>query len=199
MTVRPATPADLREIVRIHLAAFPGFFLSFLGPRFLRLLYLQMLNQEGGILLVAEADNAVCGFVGGVTQQAGFYRRLVRHNLVSFAWASAGAVLRRPSVMPRLWRSLRRSTEARQSAAEACLMSIGVDPQVSGKGVGRKLADAFCDELRKKGAPSVCLTTDKMNNERVNRFYQGLGFVVAREFTTPEGRQMYEYVKTLGH
>lgn len=199
MTIRPAIHADLESIVRLHMASFPGFFLTFLGPRFLRMLYRQFIERDSGAILAAEADGRLCGFVGGVTQQAGFYSQLVRANLIGFAWASTGAIMRRPAVLPRLLRALRRSSEAKESAAEACLMSIGVDPQTEGKGIGRALVQAFCTEMARRGCPAICLTTDKVDNERVNRFYRGLGFVVTREFRTPEGREMYEYVKQLGH
>ena len=38
-TVRPMAQADVPLVVETHLSAFPGFFLSFLGPRFLALFY----------------------------------------------------------------------------------------------------------------------------------------------------------------
>jgi len=44
---------------------------------------------------------------------------------------------------------------------------------------------------------TVCLTTDHSNNERVNRFYQRLGFSLGRAYVTPEGRAMNEYVMFL--
>ena len=197
MTVRKATTADLPTIVDVHLASFSGFFLTFLGPRFLRILYRQMIEREVGVMLVCEEAGRVVGFAGGVTQQAGFYSQLVRHNVWSFGLASVGAVFRRPAILPRLLRALRRPGEARQSAADACLLSIGVDPAVQGKGIGRTLVDAVCKELRQKGCSAVCLTTDRCNNLKANRFYQGLGFSIAREYITPEGREMYEYVKRL--
>ncbi len=76
-------------------------------------------------------------------------------------------------------------------------MSIGVLPTAEGKGFGRALAGAFCEELRRRGASSVCLTTDKIGNDRTNKFYRDMGFVIVREYTTPEGRSMYEYLKKL--
>jgi ribosomal protein S18 acetylase RimI-like enzyme len=76
-------------------------------------------------------------------------------------------------------------------------MSIAVRPEVEGQGIGQHLTTAFCQELSKRGVPAVCLTTDHDNNERVNQFYQRLGFQVYRVFTTPEGRAMNEYVISL--
>lgn len=195
--IRPAKLHDLPPIVDLHMAAFPGFFLTFLGRRFLRMLYRQIIEREIGVLLVAEEDGQLRGLVGGVTRQSGFYRSLVRENLFGFAWASAGAVLRRPTIILRLLRALRRAGEANESASEACLMSLAVHPDSSGQGIGRRLVEAFCEELRRRNCPDICLTTDVEDNEAVNRFYRRLGFGIARRYSTSEGRLMYEYVRPL--
>ena len=39
VTIRPMLESDVEAVVEIHLRTFPGFFLSFLGPDFLALLY----------------------------------------------------------------------------------------------------------------------------------------------------------------
>lgn len=195
--IRRVNYQDITEIVQIHLHSFPGFFLTFLGPGFLRLLYRNIAADPEGILLVVEADNTLAGFVAGVTRQSGFYRRLIQRQKWAFAWAAGGAVARRPSILPRLWRALRRPAEVAESAAEACLMSIAVHPEFQGRGIGTQLVEAFCQELAERGAPAVCLTTDRDNNEATNQFYQRLNFKLARSFITPEGRAMNEYVRNL--
>ncbi|WP_305016831.1 hypothetical protein [Mycobacterium tuberculosis] len=43
--IRPAQASDIAQIVQVHLQAFPGFFLTLMGPRFLRLLYSGFLNH----------------------------------------------------------------------------------------------------------------------------------------------------------
>lgn len=194
---RPATAHDLPQVVDLHMAAFPTFFLSSLGSGFLRLMYLEMIEHETGILLVADEGGRIIGLIGGTMRQTGFYRTLVRDHLWRFAWAAASAAVRRPSIVPRLLRALRRPREASESAAEACLMSLAVRPDAGRQGIGRTLVDAFCCELVRRGSLAVCLTTDKLNNDGVNRFYRNLGFQIAREYTTPEGRAMCEYAKKL--
>ncbi len=188
---------DLPEIVQVHLRSFPDFFLTFLGPGFLELLYRNIALDSEGILLVAEVDGAVAGFVAGVTRQDGFYRRLIRRQKWSFAWAALGAALRRPAIVPRLWRALRRPSDAAESIAEACLMSIAVSPAFQRQGIGKQLVEAFCQELAARGELTVGLTTDRDHNEATNHFYQQLNFKLARSFITPEGRAMNEYVRNL--
>jgi len=77
------------------------------------------------------------------------------------------------------------------------LMSIAVKPEAEGRGIGKKLVEAFCREAAGRGAPAVCLTTDREGQDQVNRFYEQMGFQVSRTYVTPEGRAMNEYLITL--
>jgi ribosomal protein S18 acetylase RimI-like enzyme len=198
LILRSIRPSDIPKVVEIHMQAFPGFFLSFLGPAFLSLLYQGILCDPGGVAIAAYADDQeIIGFVAGVTDQSGFYGRLISSRKWSFAKASLGALLARPLIAPRLIRALRRPKEAAGSSASACLMSIAVRPMGEGRGIGRLLVEQFCSQVACRGATAVILTTDRYDNDRVNSFYQRLGFHVLRSFVTPEGRGMNEYSRTL--
>src|SRR5690606_7881749 len=73
--IRPARPEDLGAIARLHVAAFPGAFLSLLGERFLRRYYRLVLESLHGRLLVAADDGAaepLAGFVAGTLDPAAF-------------------------------------------------------------------------------------------------------------------------------
>lgn len=184
----------LDKVVEIHSSSFPTFFLTFLGPRFLYLLYSEILRMPESVALVAMENGEPAGFVAGVTHQSQFYSQLIRRRLFSFARASLLAAARRPSIVPRLFRALSYSRNSQEASAQALLMSIAVAPYASGKGVGQQLVKAFLAEIQAKGVSSVSLTTDRDNNERTNRFYRQLGFEVTRTYTTPEGRHMNEYL-----
>ena len=103
--------ADVARVVELHLAAFPGFFLSFLGPRFLRLFYAEAV-AVGGICLVVEARGGVAGFVAGSDRPGGFYGALLRRRALAFALAAAPALLRRPSSALRVARALLKPRQA---------------------------------------------------------------------------------------
>ncbi len=198
VTIRSMLPDDVAQVVQIHLESFHGFFLTFLGPSFLALLYKCTLRDPDGIALVASSDERIEGFATGTLHQAGFYQRLVKKEKWRFALAASRAVLRQPTIGRRLLRALKRPAVAQQDLADACLMSLAVRLDSQHHGVGRQLVVAFCQELIRRGAPAVCLTTDRANNDRVNRFYQQLGFYVGQTFVTPEGRAINEYVTPLG-
>jgi ribosomal protein S18 acetylase RimI-like enzyme len=197
LEIRAAGVADTYMIVDVHLQSFPAFFLSLLGRRFLTLLYEQMRRDNESVVLVAASPHGIEGFVAGVLQQDSFYRRLIERKKWSFAFAALAAATQRPAIIPRLIRALKRPAESQQSSAKACLMSIAVRPEAAGQGIGQQLVKAFCAELAACGVAAVCLTTDRDQNERVNRFYRQLGFQLSSTFVTPEGREMNEYVISL--
>lgn len=185
---------DVNQVVTIHLASFPGFFLSFLGNRFLSLYYSGICSAPEGIAFVYQNIAGVpAGFVAGTSNPRGFYTRLLRRDWYKFMMASMGAVLRKPSVIKRVTRALFHASGNPVGDEVAGLYSIGVLPELQGTGAGKKLVQAFLDEARARGCRRVFLTTDRDDNDAVNNFYQKLGFAVERQYVTPEGRRMNEF------
>lgn len=192
--IHMARSEEVPEIVDVHLASFPGFFLTFLGAAFLRELYAATLADSSGIGFVAEDGEDICGFITGTAQPSGFYRRLLQRRWWRFALAAAFPVLRRPSIIRRLLRAFSMPEQATQQNGRGTLMSIAVLPEVQGKGIGKVLVHTFLQEAAQRGLCQVDLTTDRDHNDAANHFYQTLGFTCERTFTTPEGRAMNEYV-----
>lgn len=168
----PLASRHVGEVVQIHLGAFPEFFLTFLGARFLSEFYQAFVSEPTAITVVAESDTGgVCGVVVGTLTPAGFFKRLLRGRWWAFALASAGALLRKPSIAPRLIRALGYRGEAPNGNQRALLSSIAVDPSCQGTGVGRRLVECWLAEAQRRGARGCYLTTDSKGNETVNAFY----------------------------
>lgn len=185
---------DLASVVAIHLAAFPNFFLTFLGPRFLRELYGAVMRD--GIALVATDGDKVAGFAAGLVGSKSFYRRLFRRRFVPVGLAIAPAILRHPSTLLRvLRRASQRTTSEGAATRGAELMSLAVDPKEQRHGVGRALVEAFAERARATGAENLWLITDAVDNDRVKKFYESLGFTRRRSFTNAEGRALEEYAR----
>ena len=184
-------------VVAVHLAGFEGFFLSFLGPRFLRLYYEGIVDYPDGAGYVYLEGGRVVGFVCGVVGPSRFYRYLIRTRWWRFAMAALGATLRRPSIIPRLFRALSYPGQTSRQEDDATLTSIVVEPAVQDKEIGTKLVTIFLEDMRARGAKRVNLTTDRYGNDKVNAFYERQGFHCERTLVTPEGRAMNEYVISL--
>lgn len=196
--IRKLEMNDVRTVVSVHLASFPGFFLSFLGPRFLSLFYSGICTAHEGISYVYLNDAGIpAGFVAGTSNPGGFYSRLLKRDWLKFALASILPVLKKPSVIRRVARAVSHPSDNPIGDDVAGLFSIGVLPELQGTGAGKKLVQAFLDEAKGNGCKRVFLTTDRDNNDSVNTFYEKLGFSIERQYVTPEGRRMNEYWITL--
>ena len=191
--IRQMDVGDVSSVVDVHLASFTGFFLSGMGVPFLRKVYLSVLEDRTRIALVYASEGAVVGFVVGVTDPRGYFRKTLEHSWLGFALASIPKMLKRPAVALQLLRRLETQRKAPFEEGHASLMSIGVDPGQQGKGIGDQLIVAFLREAKSRGCSGVLLDTDAVNNDSANRFYVRAGFRLSRTYTTNEKRQMNEY------
>ncbi len=185
----------IRDVVDVHIKAFPDFFLTFLGPRFLREFYSSFLTDDAGIGFVAIEDGKVLGAIVGPLIPDGYFKRLLKRRWYAFCLASIGAVIKRPSVIGRLFRAVFYRGEAPQEGPKRSLLSsIAVSPDVQGKGVGKALVEAWLNEAKARSSNGCFLTTDKNNNDAVNGFYQSLGWKLESSYETSEGRKMNRYI-----
>ena len=190
---------DIDQVVGVHLESFPGFFLSFLGPGFLKVYYrAACLDREGICLVASNEKRDVRGFVVGSSSPGGFYRRIFIRHFLGFLLNVLRAVANRPSIIGRLIRTAARAA-GEQPPGCAGLFSIAVSPAAQGQGVGRDLVRGFIHQADDRGCRRVSLTTDSQGNDRVNDFYRSLGFAATGELITPEGRRMHQYTLEIGH
>ncbi len=196
VAVRPMTRADVRPAVKVHLAAFPGFFLSALGPAFLRELYQGFLRDDGVALVAEDGAGALLGIIAGTCQPEGFFRRLLQRRWWAFGLASVPLLLRRPGALFRVFRALRYRGDGSPEVQGTLLSTICVDPCRQRGGVGSALVRAFLREAAARGAALVYLMADA-RDEKANGFYRRLGFTAQDTVVTPEGRAMNRYVLML--
>ena len=185
----------LEGVVGVHQAAFPGFFMTQLGQRFLREYYRCVAEVPTGILLTEIHDGACIGFVAGFIDPVAFYTELRRRRL-RFGLAALRGIASRPARLVTLLANYGRTTTAvrtPQGADTAELSSLGIMPAASGRGVGSRLVRSFIEAAAIAGANRVVLTTDAYGNDAVNRFYQRLGFVCTRTTEARPGRWLNEY------
>jgi len=191
--IRCMKRSDAPDVVKVHLASFEGFFLSFLGDRFLRVYY-ESICDFRQLGFVARRSSDVVGFVAGIENSFGFYQAVLRYRIHRFAIATLPALLKDPGIAPRLWRALfKRSEGEGERENSATLTSIAIRPDLQRSGLGHELLGRFIEEAAKRRMDRIYLETDAVGNDAVCRFYEKEGFAICREYTTPDRRAMREY------
>lgn len=183
----------VNDVVDIHLAAFKGFFLTFMGKGFLKQMYKSYVEHDESGIYVASEEGRVVGFLTYSENMSGLYKYMIKHRLIQLAWYSVGAFFRKPKVFMRLVRAFLKPKESERNEKYVELASIGVCPDVKSNGIGSKLIDILKKDTDFKKNKYITLETDVFDNEIANRFYKKNGFYIVREFITHEGRHMYEY------
>jgi ribosomal protein S18 acetylase RimI-like enzyme len=199
MKIRTATVDDVIAVARIHAVAFPNFFLTTLGDRFLRELYSGFLNHSSGIFFVADEAGTVVGFVAGTSSPDIFFSQMRQRRGIFFLLCVIPAVFRNPIVVARKLYSAVFYRGDKPAKLENCalLSSIGVMPMALGKNIGLELLGKFESEAFSRDARFVYLTTDQICNDRVNAFYRKCGYHEESRFLQQAHRPMLRYLKKL--
>lgn len=199
VSIRRAVPPDVGAVVAVHAAAFPDFFLTRLGPAFLRAYYRAVLECDAGWLLIANRDGQTIGFVAGFADPDRFYAGLKRRPW-RFAVPLALGLLQRPWLIARIVtrvaavvRRGRPSPSARPGAASCEMSSLAVHPTAQQQGIGGMLVAAFIESARGVDAACIRLTTDARDNDAVNAFYARSGFRLVCHRAGGGVRPMNEY------
>lgn len=195
----PARLQDVPSVVDVHLEAFHGFFLTSLGPVFLSTMYKAFLSNAGGVFVVARENQDVHGFAVGVLKSAGKDRSLALRYIPQFLIAVIPGLVRNPIKVSRriLSQFLAVGEQITIPDDAAVLRSIGILPDARGTGLAGDLLREFEKRAFIKGARSVALTTDALDNGRAINFYQKNGYEVAQEFMQDKNRLMLLMLKKL--
>jgi ribosomal protein S18 acetylase RimI-like enzyme len=198
MIIRTITAKDIDRIVEIHTEAFSGFFLTSLGPSFLRQYYKSFIGNKECLSLCADDPKLdVVGFCVGTTESTGFHKRLIIKNLPGFIVQFFLIIVKRPRSILRLISNLEKHSDEQIDGTVAELLSIGVSLSVKGTGVGNLLIKNFEEELKRRNASQVALTTDFYDNDKVINFYLNSGYRIFCDFVAYPKRRMYKMIKKL--
>ncbi|MGH2722679.1 MAG: GNAT family N-acetyltransferase [Actinomycetota bacterium] len=182
--LRLAREADAAALARLHREGLAEAFLSVLGERFLRRVYVALARDPRSPVVVAEAGGRVVGFVAGTTSSRAFSRRfLLRHGVP--AAVAAGRRLFRPNVLGRLRESA--TYPGRTDAfPDAELLFVAVADGWRSRGLGGELVRRTLRELAARGAVEAKAFV-AAGNEGANRFYRRSGFRLAGRVTVHGG------------
>jgi ribosomal protein S18 acetylase RimI-like enzyme len=180
--VRPGTRDDASRVAALHAGRITEGFLPTLGPAFLTRLYRRIVAAPEGIVLVADVDGEVVGFVAAATSLDRIYRSFLVRDGVLAALSAA----------PQIVRSWRRVLETLRYPAsteglpEAEILAVAVDSSASGRGVGRELVGAALAGLERRGVPAVRVVAGADNAPAIG-LYRRCGFETAARTAVHEG------------
>lgn len=197
--IRKAMAEDVDGIVTIHQQAFPDFFLTSLGGRFLRLYYSCMCKSDEAVTLCAEVDGEIKGFATSSYYSHGFNTSLIKKNLFKFGIMGIELLFTKPKAILRLAINLDKKPEENavvDSGEYAELYSIAVAPDNQGSGIGKMLLAATEEDVVKHNN-RISLTTDYYDNEKTIGFYHSMGYDNYYEFVTYPDRRMWRMIKQL--
>ena len=183
----------LNQIVGLHRKCFDGFFLSTMNKGFLRQLYKSFCEHEHSELIVAFENEVPAAFMACSWDTSGTYRFMLRRHFITFAWYSFLAVLRRPSIIKKLFRAVDMPKETVRDENYVKIFSLCVDPEYQGRGFGTILMDELKHKTNFSHFQYITLETDADNNVAANRFYLSCGMKLSSVIVTPEGRKMNKY------
>lgn len=186
------------RVVCLHNLAFKDFFLTQLGDDFLKLYYTSILQHEDGMLIGYFESNELHGFCAVTTYSKGFNSRMIQKKIIPFGLIGIKLLFTKPGSLVRLFNNFTKSDPSIKDEGEyGELLSIGVDPDKQGKGVGKQLLLELEKRLKSKGINKLSLTTDYFNNDKAIGFYKSMGYGIMYEFTAYPNRKMYRLIKQL--
>lgn len=200
MKIKAIDSNEIKLVVRIHMDAFKGFFLTDLGESFLTTYYKSVLNHPYGILLGYFEGDTLLGFCAATKMSRGFNSRLVKANFVEYAFVGLRLLLKKPFAIVRLVKNFTKSDNAHtDECLYSELLSIGVASEAQGLGVGKKLLGELERRLKEYKVQKLSLTTDYEENEKVIGFYKANGYTIMYDFIAYPNRHMYRLIKSLNN
>jgi ribosomal protein S18 acetylase RimI-like enzyme len=173
--VRLMRPADASSVARLHEQEIDFGFISTLGRRFLTTLYAAMLESGEVVIFVAQVEGRVIGFCAVTPDVSKMYKAVMHKR-----WWKLGLVLLPRvfslKVIKHCYETLRYpNREDTAELPEAELVSMAVDNEWTGRGVGKLVARHAIQSVDDLGVS--CLRVAVLESTvGANRFYQTIGF-----------------------
>jgi len=192
--VRNANFSDCREVAKIHKECLAKSFLATLGKKFLILLYKSLVEYKKGILLVAEDDGKIIGFVSATADTGGFYKYFLKKKFIE-----AGFLLLPKAInlntLRKIFETLRYSKKNKINILlpKAELLSIAVKEDYQRKEVAQQLFKALTIEFYKNGINEFKIVVgDSLLNAK--KFYKKMGCIKVEEFELHRGEISEIYI-----
>ena len=197
--IRKINLEDCSSIAEIHMICYPTFFLTYLGKGFLTMYYKSLVKSKETIILCAsDENNKIVGFVSGTLLCKGFNKRLIMKNKFAFLKQTLKILLTKPKSLYHILTNMeKKSNLIDDDGLYAELLTLGVIPSYTKRGIGENLLKASEEEIKKHNIDTVTLTTDYYDNDGVLRLYKRIGWDEFYDFHTYPNRRMYKMIKKI--
>jgi ribosomal protein S18 acetylase RimI-like enzyme len=188
VALRPLVASDFAAVARLHVATFPGTSLAVMGPLTVERYYQWWFERPQDV----QGDGAFYSgeltgfFVGGVFRRSvsqffGEQRAFLLRQAVQRPWIAFNPMMRRG------WSKMLRDRMRRSKAMPPVsggrvaptpykILTIAVDQDYQGLGLGKQLMAAAENQARRKGFSEMVLDVIT-DNEQAIRFYEALGWL----------------------
>lgn len=191
--IRKAQPPDCPRIAVLHKELLPMSFLASLNRRFVSLLYKALLCWERGVVLVAEDNKEVVGFVCGVPDTSCFYKYFLKRNFMHAGFLLLPQIVKKGMLRNILKTFKYGSRKVNDYSLKAELFSIALTSTYQGKGVGEALFRQFVGEFHDMGIKRFKVIVG-CSLARAQRFYQKMGCKKSGETESHKGKKSEIYV-----
>lgn len=190
-----ATRGDLCDIARIFIRAFPESIAHYVGrpipPDAIRDVFGICLAAEPDAFFVARADGRVAGYVFAPSSFPRLVRAAIwRGHLLGMFWRWISRTyhigLRPVLIAAQNWVALLRESHEPTMHADARILSIAVDPDFQGEGIGTGLMNAAMGYLQSRGVPAIRLEV-RPDNGPAKHVYEKYGFKTIGETRDTQG------------
>lgn len=195
LQVRAMSKQDAAATAELHRKGIRTGFLSSLGGAFMRQLYKAIPSCPSGFGYVwEEPDSRVLGFIACAESTGRLYKQAFLRRGLMMALPLIRFVFN-PSVIRRMWQTLRYPAEVGGDMPAAEILSIVVSEGARGKGIGKALVHAALEDFTRRDIYRVKVAVGA-GNEAANEFYRLCGFELAMT-RQHHGLPMNIYVREL--
>ena len=172
----PLAKRHAAAAARLHAGGIDDGFLSTLGQAFLKQIYQAVPTCPSSFGYVFEQHGQVLGFIACAESTASFYKQALKRRMLPMLWSLKRHVLH-PLKVKRMWQTLRYPADVGRDLPAAEVLSIAVDEDARGLGVGKALAAAAIEELRRRGIDRLKVAVGA--DAPAIAFYERCGFTFA--------------------
>ncbi len=196
--MHPMEANHVDNVCRLHQAAMGNSLWARLGPAFLQRLYRALVDDPDFVGMVYVEEDRVRGFIAGSSNGPRMMRRILTRHVFQLGAAAIWGVLRRPPVAWPLLETLRYFGKSGVAGAEDIVaesMFCSFEPELRGKRISGLINKLLFDELARRGAHFVKITTE-VDNAGAARQLTSWGFENAGEFRF-YGKRMLTWILDL--